>query len=177
MCVICETKFAVWVPMHEKELHIPAGKCPSESETIMTEVVYPNDANPMGMLHGGKLVQWMDTACAITAQSHAENAAATVSIDKMLFKKPAMVGDIVTIKAKMTRAFDSSMEVFVQAWSRKATGKESTPINEAYFTFVALDEHARPRMVPPILPSTEQEIADFEDALYRRQHRHKTHHN
>ena len=164
--------------MSKNPSHTLAGKSPSESETIMTEVVYPNDANPMGMLHGGKLVQWMDTACAITAQSHAEQGAATVSIDKMLFKKPARVGDIITIRAKITRAFDSSMEVFVQAWARKATGKQSDPINEAYFTFVALDENARPVAVPPIVPGNEQEHWDYEEALHRRQSRHnKTNHN
>ncbi len=163
--------------MSEKEIHTEPGKSPVESETIMTEVVYPNDANPMGMLHGGKLVQWMDTACAITAQSHAGKVAATVSIDKMLFKKPARVGDIITIKAKMTRAFDSSMEIFVQAWTRRATAKENYAINEAYFTFVALDDQARPALVPPIIPGPGQEQRDFDDALFRKQQRQKINHN
>ncbi len=149
------------------------GKSPQESETIMTEVVYPNDANPMGMLHGGKLVQWMDTACAICAQGHAEKIAATVSVDKMLFKKPARVGDIITIKAKMTRAFETSMEVFVQAWARRATSKDNYQINEAYFTFVALDGEAKPTNVPPILPTNELEQLHYEQALARKNERHK----
>ena len=138
----------------------------------MTEIVYPHDANPMGMLYGGKLVQWMDTASAICSQSHAEKITATVSLDKMLFKKPAKVGDIITIKAKMTRAFGTSMEIFVQAWARKATGKEIHQINEGYFTFVALDERAKPSSVPPIIPGNEEELLHFEQALKRRKERH-----
>ena len=158
--------------MNRLNENIPAGKSPKESETIMTEVVYPNDANPMGMLHGGKLVQWMDTACAICAQGHAEKVAATVLVDKMLFKKPARVGDIITIKAKMTRAFDTSMEVFVQAWARKATSKDTYQINEAFFTFVALDDAAKPALVPQIIPDDALEQLHYEQALVRKQERH-----
>lgn len=90
-------------------------KTPKESETIMTEVVCPNDTNPMGILQGGKLVQWMDIASAVCAQNHAEHICVTASIDSVKFKTPAKVGDIITIQAKMTRAFSSSMEIFVQA--------------------------------------------------------------
>ena len=139
----------------------------------MTEVVYPNDANPMGMLQGGKLVQWMDTASAVCAQTHAERIAATISLDKMLFRRPAKVGDIITIKAKMTRAFESSMEIFVQAWARKVISRETYPINEAYFTFVALDENARPAKVPHIKPQTPEEELHYEQALIRKEQRKK----
>ena len=162
--------------MKRDAMNVP-NKNPTESETVMTEVVYPNDANPMGLLHGGRLVQWMDTACAITAQSHAENIAATVSIDKMLFKRPARVGDIITIKAKMTRAFDTSMEIFVQAWARKATGKDVYPINEAYFTFVAMDGSAKPTQVPGIEPVSDIEKAAYAGAQERKIARQKHNHN
>jgi acyl-CoA hydrolase len=143
-------------------------KHPSDSETIMTQVVYPNDTNPMGMLQGGRLVQWMDTASAVSAQTHAERIAATVSLDKVAFRRPAKTGDIITIKAKVTRAFGSSMEVFVQAWARKVTSKETWLINEAYFTFVALDDHAQPVAVPKILPVTDEEVQHYEQALIRK---------
>ncbi len=156
--------------MHKPLQDLPA-KTPAESETTMVEVVYPNDANPMGRLHGGKLVMWMDTAAAICAQSHAEQLAATVSIDKMVFKKPAGVGDIVTIKAKMTRAFETSMEIFVYSMARPITGKTTWLINEAYFTFVALHEDGTPAPVPPLQPTTEAEGAAYEQALLRRNNR------
>lgn len=141
----------------------------ADSETIMTQVVYPNDANPMGMLQGGRLIQWMDTASAVCAQTHAERIAVTVSIDKVSFKKPAQVGDIISIKAKMTRAFDKSMEIFVQAWSRKVISGEVHLINEAYFTFVALDENARTTTVPKIKPDNAEERTFYKQALTRKQ--------
>lgn len=150
-----------------------AEKTPAESETIMTEVVYPNDANPMGMLQGGRLVQWMDTASAVCAQTHAERIAATISLDKVSFKRPAKVGDIITIKAKMTRAFETSMEVFVQAWARKVLSRETYLINEAYFTFVAMDHNANPTKVPGVKPQTAEEEENFIAALARKQHRGK----
>src|SRR5262245_12179827 len=98
-------------------------KSPSSSEIITTQVVYPNDTNPMGMLQGGKLLQWMDTASAVCAQTHAERIAVTVSLNKVIFKNPAKTGDIITIKAKVTRAFGTSMEILVRAWARKVTSK------------------------------------------------------
>lgn len=145
-------------------------KTPTESEIIMTEVVYPNDANPMGMLQGG-LVQWMDTASAVCAQTHAERISATISLDKVSFKMPARVGDIITIKAKMTRAFDTSMEVFVQAWARKVLSRDTYLINEAYFTFVAMDDNAHPTRVPLIKPETDEEKEHYELALQRKEQR------
>jgi len=143
-------------------------KTVADSETIMTEVVYPNDANPMGMLQGGKLMQWMDTASAVCAQTHAGRIAVTVSIDKVSFKNPARVGDIINIKAKMTRAFNKSMEIFVQAWSRKIISGEIHLINEAYFTFVALDENAKTTTVPKIKPSNTEERIQYKQALSRK---------
>ncbi len=137
----------------------------------MTEVVYPNDTNPMGMLNGGKLVQWMDTASAVCAQTHAERIAATVSLDKVVFKSPARIGDIITIKARITRAFNSSMEIFVQAWSRKVLSRETKLINEAYFSFVALDEQAKPIVIPKVKPGTAEEKLHYRQALVRKNNR------
>jgi acyl-CoA hydrolase len=146
-------------------------KHPSESETIMTEVVYPNDTNPMGMLQGGKLVQWMDTASAICAQTHAERISVTVFMDKVSFRKPAKTGDIITIRAKITRAFSTSMEIMVQSWGRPATGGKNFLINEALFTFVALDDNAQPVRIPKIMPVTTEEKIHYNQALERKTNR------
>lgn len=143
-------------------------KTPAMSETIMTEVVYPNDANPMGMLQGGRLVQWMDTASAICAQTHAGRIAVTASINKVEFKSPAKVGDIISINAKVTRAFDRSMEIYVHASSRKVISGEIYPVCEAYFVFVALDDNANPTTVPGIKPETATEKTFYKNALVRR---------
>ncbi len=142
-------------------------KNPSESETITTMVVFPNDTNPMGMLHGGKLIQWMDTAAAVCAQTHAERIAVTVALDKVLFKNSAKTGDIITIKAKITRAFRTSMEIFVQAWARKVLSREKYLINEAFFTFVALDDNAKPVEVSKVKPGNTEEKLHYKQALNR----------
>ncbi|MBL0331213.1 MAG: acyl-CoA thioesterase [Bacteroidetes bacterium] len=146
-------------------------KTSKNSETIMTEIVCPNDTNPMGILQGGRLVQWMDIASAICAQNHAEHICVTASIDSVKFKKPAKIGDIITIKAKMTRSFNSSMEIFVQAWAKKILSQKAYLINEAYFTFVALDDNANPAIVPGIKPNSEIEKKEYLNALKRKNSR------
>jgi acyl-CoA hydrolase len=128
----------------------------------------------MGILQGGRLVQWMDIASAVCAQNHAEHICVTASIDSVSFKAPAKVGDIITIKAKMTRAFSSSMEIFVQAWAKKVISQKAYLINEAYFTFVALDDYANPTEIPLLKPLTVNEKAEFVNALKRKTIRVKT---
>ncbi|MBK7310211.1 MAG: acyl-CoA thioesterase [Sphingobacteriaceae bacterium] len=146
-------------------------KPPSLSETIMTEIVCPNDTNPMGILQGGRLVQWMDIASAVCAQNHSEHICVTASIDSVKFKSPAKVGDIITIKARITRAFNSSMEIFVQAWAKKVRGQQAYLINESYFTFVALDDNAKPVAVPTVKPGSVSEKKQFADADKRKKSR------
>lgn len=152
---------------------IKKSKSPKDSETIMTEVVCPNDTNPMGILQGGKLVQWMDIASAVCAQNHAEYICVTASIDSVTFKTPAKVGDIITIKAKITRSFNSSMEIFVQAWSKKVLSQKAYLINEAYFTFVAIDDYGNPCQVRAIHPRTLEEKKQYIAAEKRKKLRSK----
>lgn len=143
------------------------------SETIVTEIVCPNDTNPMGILQGGRLVQWMDIASAVCAQNHAEHICVTASIDSVKFKSPARVGDIITIKAKITRAFGTSMEIFVQAWAKVIANQKATLINEAYFTFVAIDHNAKPTEVPGVKPVTAHEKEEYLNADKRKKERLK----
>ncbi|MEO7088100.1 MAG: acyl-CoA thioesterase [Bacteroidia bacterium] len=148
-------------------------KTPKHSETIMTEVVCPNDTNPMSILQGGRLVQWMDIASAVCAQNHSELICVTVSIDSVKFKFPAKIGDIITIKAKITRSFNSSMEIFVQAWAKKIISQKAYLINEAYFTFVALDENGNSASVPLVKPVTAEEKEYYKQADIKRKNRIK----
>ncbi len=140
----------------------------------MTEVVCPNDTNPMGILQGGRLVQWMDIASAVCAQNHAEHICVTASIDNVKFKSPAKVGDIITIKARITRSFHSSMEIFVQAWAKKVLSQKAYLINESYFTFVALDDNAKPVSVPPVRPVSPHEKTEYANAEKRKKDRLKS---
>jgi len=153
----------------ETEAEKTSSKTTADSETIVTEVVCPNDTNPMGMLQGGRLVQWMDIASAVCAQEHAGKICVTSGIHTLRFKKAAQVGDIITIKATVTRAFNTSMEIKVKAWRKKvAPGSIKELINEAYFTFVALGENARPAKIPALVPVSPEEVTEYNDALVRK---------
>ena len=146
-------------------------KSPSFSETIKTEVVCPNDTNPMDILKGGRLVEWMDIAAAVCAQTHAGRICVTASINKVDFKAAAKVGDIITISAKITRAFNTSMEILVQAFARKVVAGKKYIISEAYFTFVALDAKGKAAPVIELKPITDMEKEQYEEALTRRTNR------
>lgn len=144
-------------------------KTPAASETIKTEVVCPNDTNPMGLLQGGRLVEWMDIAAAVCAQTHAGKICVTASINNVDFNEAAKVGDIITISAKITRAFNTSMEIFVQSFARKVLAGKKYLISEAYFTLVALDENGKASLVIAVKPVTQSEKEQFNAALLRKE--------
>ena len=143
-------------------------KVPADSITVKTEVVCPNDANPMGMLQGGRLVEWMDIAAAVCAQTHSGKICVTASINQVDFNQPAKTGDIITITATITRAFNTSMEIFVQAFARKVLDEKKYQISEAYFTFVALDADGKVAPVMILKPMSSIEKKRFTDADKRR---------
>jgi acyl-CoA hydrolase len=140
----------------------------ASSNVIKTEIVCPNDANPMGILQGGKLVQWMDIAAAVCAQTHAECICVTASINEISFKQSAKVGDIITINAKITRAFKTSMEIKVEAFSKGIVENKKQLISKSYFIFVVKNDTEKPISIAQIKPKTLQEIQDFNDALKRK---------
>ena len=143
-------------------------KKPSDSETIKTEMVCPNDSNPMGILQGGRLVEWMDIAAAVCAQTHAGKICVTASINQVDFYEAAKIGDIITISSKITRAFNTSMEIFVQSFARKVLAGKKYLISEAYFTFVALDDNGKAAPVIAVKPVTASEKKQYNAALYRK---------
>lgn len=144
-------------------------RTPSDSVTQMTEIVLPNDTNVFGNLMGGRLMYWMDIAAAIAAQRHCNAPVVTASVDNISFENPIKLGNTVHIEAKVSRAFNTSMEVHLKVWGEDFTQQYKYKSNEAYYTFVALDPNRRPRIVPQIIPETEEEKLLFEGALRRRQ--------
>jgi len=144
-------------------------KKPSQSATINTEVVLPNDTNHVGNLFGGKLMQWVDITAAIAAQRHCGRVVVTAAINSVSFDNPIKQNSIVTLDAKVTRAFSSSMEVFVDVWVENPVTQEKTKCNEAILTFVAIDQNGSPLPVPQLEPETELEHKRFASALRRRQ--------
>ena len=144
-------------------------KTPAESLTLMTEIVLPNDTNVFGNLMGGRLMYWMDIAAAIAAQKHCNAPVVTASVDNISFENPIKLGNTVHIEASVTRAFNTSMEVHLKVWGEDHKQQFRYKSNEAYYTFVAFDPNHKPRVVPQLVPQTDEEKKLFEGALRRRQ--------
>lgn len=135
----------------------------------MTEIVLPNDTNALHNLRGGKILHWMDIASAIAAGKHANAVVVTASVDNVSFENPIKLGDVVTITAKVTRVFNTSLETHIEVWAENLPSQTRYRCNEAYYTFVALDSNGRPKKVNAILPESEEEQKQFESALRRRE--------
>lgn len=135
----------------------------------MNELVLPNDTNPLNNLMGGRLLHWMDIAAAISAQKHCNNIVVTASVDNVSFRHAIKLGDVITIEAKVTRAFSTSMEVRLDVWAENIPSGTRIRSNDAFYTFVALNNEGKPIGVPEIEPETEMDKKLFEGALRRRQ--------
>ena len=127
-------------------------KNPKDSIVEATYMVLPNDTNPLGILRGGVLMEWMDIISEISAQKHAQCIALTIGIDEVSFKRIVKTGDVVQIKAQVTRTFNTSMEIFVEVWASRTPDIKMRKTNEAFFTFVAVDDEGKPCKIPHILP-------------------------
>jgi acyl-CoA hydrolase len=136
---------------------------------MMTEIVLPNDTNVFGNLMGGRLMYWMDIAAAIAAQKHCNSPVVTVSVDNISFENPIRLSNTVHIEAKVTRAFNTSMEIHLKVWGEDHIQQYKYKSNEAYYTFVALGANGRPKPVPELIPETEEDKKLFEGALRRKQ--------
>ncbi|MFZ1705727.1 MAG: acyl-CoA thioesterase [Saprospiraceae bacterium] len=145
-------------------------KMVNESRTVMTELIMPNDTNPLGVLMGGYLMRWMDIVSAICASRHCECHAVTASVDHISFHEPIQLGDVITLTATVTRAFNTSVEVYVEVYAAEMPGTNPRQSNHAYFSFVALDKDTRiPTKVPQIKPLTNEEKNLYESAIRRRE--------
>lgn len=144
-------------------------KKPQDSLVVMSELVLPNDTNTLGNLMGGRLMYWMDIAGAIAAQKHCNCPVVTASVDNVSFANPIKLGNVLTLEAKVTRAFSTSMEVYLRVWGEDVAAQYKYLSNEAYMTFVALDPNGKPRKVPELIPETDSEQKIYDGALRRRQ--------
>lgn len=144
-------------------------KTPKESLTIQTQMVLPNDTNTLGNLFGGQLLQWMDIVASISAHRHCKRVVVTASVNNVSFNNPINHASIVTLEAKVSRAFTSSMEIFIDVWVEDPVSGKKIKCNEAIYTFVAVDQNGSPLPVPVLIPETEEEKKRFEGALRRKQ--------
>jgi acyl-CoA hydrolase len=144
-------------------------KAPKESLTVITDIVLPGETNPLGNLFGGELLARMDRACSIAARRHSRRIVVTASVNHVAFNKAVPVGSVVTIEAKVSRAFKSSMEIYVDVWIEDRESQHRTKVNEGIYTFVAVDETGHPVQIPQIKPETELEQIRYDGALRRKQ--------
>jgi len=144
-------------------------KTPKDSRTIVTDLVLPSETNPIGNMFGGELLARMDRAASIAARRHSRRIVVTVSVNHVAFNKMIPLGSVVTVEAHVSRAFKSSMEVFMDVWIEDRESGMRSKANEAIYTFVAVDEMGSPVPVPPLVPETKLEKERFEAALRRKQ--------
>ena len=144
-------------------------RTPSESKTILTDFVLTGETNSLNNLFGGELLARMDRAAGIAAGRHSRRIVVTASVNHVAFSKAIPLGSVVTIEAKVSRAFQTSMEVFIDVWIEDRQSGEKMKANEAIYTFVAMNESGNPVKVAPIQPETELEKERFAAALRRKQ--------
>ena len=144
-------------------------KTPSESRTTMTDMVLPSETNPLNNLFGGELLARMDRAASIAARRHSRRITVTASVNHVAFNRPVPLGSVVTVEAAVSRAFNTSMEVYIDVWMEDRVSGARLKANEAIYTFVAVDESGAPTAVPELLPETDLEKSRYDAALRRKQ--------
>ena len=144
-------------------------KKPSDSRTIMTDMVLPSETNPLNNLFGGELLARMDRAASIAARRHSRRITVTASVNHVAFNRSVPLGSVVTVEAAVSRAFKTSMEIFIDVWMEDRISGERVKANEAIYTFVAVDETGTPTEVPQLEPETELEKERYAAALRRKQ--------
>lgn len=144
-------------------------KTPSASRTIMTDLVLPSETNPLNNLFGGELLARMDRAASIAARRHSRRIVVTASVNHVAFNKAVPLGSVVTVEAAVSRAFTTSMEIFIDVWVEDRESGSRSKANEAIYTFVAVDETGSPVQIPSLEPETDLEKSRFEAALRRKQ--------
>jgi len=146
-----------------------APKFASESLTILTDLVLPSETNPLNNLFGGELLARMDRAASIAARRHSRRIVVTASVNHVAFNRAIPLGSVVTVEAKVSRSFKSSMEIYIDVWIEDRESGHKNKANEAIYTFVAVDDTGRPVEEAPIIPETELEKSRYEAALRRKQ--------
>jgi acyl-CoA hydrolase len=141
------------------------------SQSEMTEIILPNDTNTLGHLLGGRLMHFIDLTAAMAAFRHARTNVVTAAMDHIDFIQPVHLGDLVTLKSSVNRAFNTSMEVGVKAWAEHTRTGKIEHVASAYLVFVAIDENGNRQKVPALLPETADQFRRFDDALRRREYR------
>jgi acyl-CoA hydrolase len=146
-------------------------KKPTESLTTMAQVMQITDANTDGFVHGGSIMKLVDSAAGVASMRHAQRRVVTAQVDSLTFHAPVHIGDVLSLTACVTQAWNSSMEVEVTVHREDPVTGDQDHTTTAYLTMVALDEHGRPVAVPGVAPDTVEETRRQREAETRRQSR------
>lgn len=149
----------------------PPRRTVASTQSEMTEIVLPNDTNTLGNLLGGRLMHFIDLTAAMAAYRHARTYVVTAAMDHIDFIHPVRLGDLVTLRSSVNRAFTSSMEVGVKVWAENPQSGKQLHVASAYLVFVAIDKIGHRVRVPELIPETPDEQRRHADALLRREHR------
>jgi acyl-CoA hydrolase len=149
----------------------PSARTVASTQSEMTELILPNDTNILGSLLGGRLMHFIDLTGAMAAYRHSRTHVVTAAMDHIDFIRPVHLGDLVTLKSSVNRAFSTSMEVGVKVWAENTRTAEVAHVASAYLVFVAIDSEGRLKQVPEVLPETPEELSRYEGAMRRREHR------
>jgi len=139
------------------------------SSVIMRHMVSQNDANLVGIMHGGVVMRRIDDAAGVVAIKHTGSNVVTASIDRLDFHNPVFIGNLLTVKACINMVGKTSMEIGVRVEAEDIISQNVRHTASAYLTFVALDENNRPAPVPPIEMTTDDEKRRNREAMDRRQ--------
>jgi acyl-CoA hydrolase len=143
----------------------------ASTQSEMTEIILPNDTNTLGNLLGGRLMHFIDITGAMAAYRHSRTHVVTAAMDHIDFIRPVHLGDLLTLRSSVNRAFTTSMEVGVKVWAENTRTATIAHVASAYLVFVAINEEGHLQKIPQLLPETPNELRRFEDALRRREHR------
>jgi len=143
----------------------------SESQSERSEIIFPADANALGNLFGGRLMQFIDLVGAMAASRHARAITVTASMDHLDFVAPVHVGDLLILKSSVNRAFRTSMEVGVKAMVEDVREQKLRHVSSAYLTYVAVDMQGHGVQVPQLICETDHQRRRYEDAGRRREMR------
>lgn len=144
-------------------------KYPKESVTIHTDMVLPGETNPLNNLFGGELLARIDRCCAITARRHTRRVCVTASVNHVAFSKPIPLGVVVTVEAKVSRAFNTSLEIIADITVEDRETGDIMNAGSAIYTFVAVNDMGHPVQIPELIPETEEEKNRYDAALRRKQ--------
>jgi acyl-CoA hydrolase len=149
----------------------PRSRTVASTQSEMTEIILPNDTNTLGNLLGGRLMHFIDLTGAMAAYRHSRTNVVTAAMDHIDFIRPVHLGDLLTLRSSINRAFSSSMEVGVKVWAENTRTGSVDHVASAYLVFVAIDNEGRPVRIPEAVPETPAEARRYEGALRRRENR------